>query len=193
MGELYCLGDSLTFGFGVRRQERWTNLAQQQTALQVINFGCNGDTTGGILARLQTVLATQPRGKVLIMGGSNDIFYGGDMAGAKANIGALLQQTMAAGFQPIVGIPLPVDPANAPAAWSQVVDFERAAKLLEEYAAWLKGFCNAFGVEFVDFRADFLNCDQSVKTQLFLDGLHPNPAGHLLMAQRLCKYLRDAV
>ena len=193
MGELYCLGDSLTFGFGVRRQERWTNLVQQQTALQVINLGCNGDTTGGMLARLQTVLTTQPRGKVLVMGGSNDIFYGGDVAGAKANMGALLQQTMAAGFEPIIGIPLPAVAEDAPQAWAQVVDFACANVLLEQYCLWLKDFAAAFGAVVVDFRADFMDENGVAKRQLFVDGLHPTAEGHRLMAQRLTNQLREDV
>lgn len=191
MGELFCLGDSLTFGFGVRRQERWTHLVQQQTDLQVINLGCNGDTTGGMLVRLQKeILPRQTQGKVLLMGGSNDIFYAGDAAAARSNMGAMIQQTMAAGFEPLVGIPLPADAAHAPQQWAQVVDFEKAEKLLAEYTNWLKGFCDAFAVSFVDFRADFLNSDGSVKTQLLLDGLHPNRDGHRLMADRLAQHLR---
>lgn len=194
MGELFCLGDSLTFGFGVRRQERWTNLVQQQTQLQIINLGCNGDTTGGMLVRLQKdILSRQTPGKVLLTGGSNDIFYSGDTVAAKANIGAMLHQIIAAGFEPVVGIPLPADPTHAPEKWAQVVDFEKAARLLEEYAIWLKAFCHAFSVGFVDFRADFLHNNGSVKTELFLDGLHPNQAGHRLMADRLAAHLRDSV
>jgi len=130
---------------------------------------------------------------VLLMGGSNDIFYSGDACAARSNIGAMIQQTMAAGFQPVVGIPLPADSANAPQKWAQIVKFEKAAKQLEEYALWLKGFCDAFGVEFVDFREDFLNADGSVKTELLLDGLHPNQDGHRLMADRLTQHLRNGV
>jgi len=188
MGELYCLGDSLTFGFGVRRQERWTNLAQQQTALQVINFGCNGDTTGGILARLQTVLATQPRGKVLIMGGSNDIFYSGTDVGARSNLGAMVHQVIAAGLTPVVGIPLPIVPENAPKEWEPVANFQQAAKRLEGYCDWLKTYCKAFHIPTVDFREDFLDARGNARRELYCDGLHPNAQGHRLMAQKLCNF-----
>lgn len=192
MQRLYCLGDSLTFGFGVRRQERWTNLLQEH-GWQAINLGCNGDTTAGMLTRLQAVLADQPRGKVLVMGGSNDIFYGGDMAGAKANMGAMLQQIFAAGFEPVVGIPLPAVAADAPRQWANVVDFEKAAELLTAYCAWLKDFSASFSIAVVDFRCDFVDDKGEAKRQLFLDGLHPTAEGHRLMAQRLLTQLGDGV
>lgn len=190
MQRLYCLGDSLTFGFGVRRQERWTNLLQQ-THWQVVNLGCNGDTTAGMLARLQTVLADQPRGKVLVMGGSNDIFYGGDLAGAQANMGTMLHQILSAGFEPVVGVPLPAVAEDAPEEWAKVVDFVKADALLADYCQWLKAFSKAFGVVAVDFRCDFVEENGAAKKALFLDGLHPTQEGHRLMAQRLLMQLGD--
>lgn len=192
MQRLYCLGDSLTFGFGVRRQERWTNLLQEH-GWQTVNLGCNGDTTAGMLARLQTVLADQPRGKVLVMGGSNDIFYGGDISGAKANMGAMLQQILSAGFEPVVGIPLPAVAEDAPAVWAQVVDFAKANELLAEYCVWLKRFSVSFGAKTVDFRSDFVDETGNAKRQLFLDGLHPTVEGHKQMAQRLLAQLGDGL
>ena len=83
MKTLYCLGDSLTYGLGVRTSQKWTALAATET-LQIINLGVSGDTTGGMLARLQTLLQTpvyqlppQERPLVLVMGGTNDIFFSG--------------------------------------------------------------------------------------------------------------------
>ena len=193
MKQLYCLGDSLTFGLGVRRQERWTTLTEQNTGIRVVNLGCNGDTTGGMLVRLQNqILSAHTPGEeaaVLLMGGSNDIFYSGSPVAARGNLGAMIHQTLSAGLQPIVGIPLPVDPALAPQKWAHVVDFPQAAALLEEYARWLEDFSAAFSVKTVNFRAEFLKPDGSVDPTLFLDGLHPNREGHIAMARRLTAFL----
>ena len=195
MKQLFCLGDSLTFGLGVRRQERWTTLTEQNTGIRVVNLGCNGDTTGGMLVRLQNQIlsshaaAGEPAG-VLLMGGSNDIFYSGSASAARGNMGAMIHQTLSAGLQPIVGIPLPVDPALAPRKWAHVVDFPQAAVLLTEYARWLEDFSAAFSVKTVDFRAEFLKPDGTVDPALFLDGLHPNREGHLAMARRLTDFLK---
>jgi lysophospholipase L1-like esterase len=192
MATVYCLGDSLTFGLGVRRQERWTGLAEQETGHHVVNLGCNGDTTGGMLARLQNLATTvgyhgtaENMPVLLIMGGSNDIFYAGTDTGAKANIGAMIHQAMAAHMLPVVGIPLPIAAEDAPAGWGKIADFHRAADQIAAYSQWLKDFCTAFGVQYVDFRQDFLKPDGTVRRELFVDGLHPNGEGHALMAKRL--------
>ena len=50
---LICIGDSLTFGYGVHLSQRWTRLCAQETGWELVNEGINGDTTGGMLARMQ--------------------------------------------------------------------------------------------------------------------------------------------
>ena len=193
MKKLICLGDSLTFGLRVPQSQTWPRLVQE-TGVEVVNLGICGDTTGGMLARLQPILRElgKNRAYVLIMGGSNDIFYSGTDLGARSNIGAMVHQVMVAGLKPVVGIPLPIAPEDAPKAWEGVADFQAAAEKIAAYSQWLKDFCTAFGVPFVDFRQDFLHPDGTVRRELFVDGLHPNAQGHKLMAQRLltCEVLR---
>lgn len=192
--KLVCVGDSLTFGYGVHPSQRWTRLCAQRTGGTIVNEGVNGDTTGGMLVRMQTKLLSglKTEGEhpyVLLMGGSNDVFCSGIDVGARANMGAMIHQTLSAGAFPIVGIPLPVDAAHAPAAWATAVDFFAAEATMKEYRAWLKRYCAAFGVPYVDFCADFLRSDGAIREELLLDGLHPTPEGHRLMAYRLSELL----
>ena len=112
MRKLICLGDSLTFGLRVPHSQAWPRLVARETGMEVLNLGISGDTTGGMLARLQTLTGGGPVAPdampvLVIMGGSNDIFYAGTDAVAKANIGAMIHQAMAAHMLPLVGIPLP--------------------------------------------------------------------------------------
>lgn len=51
--KLICIGDSLTFGYGVHLSQRWTRLCAQETGWELVNEGINGDTTGGMLTRMQ--------------------------------------------------------------------------------------------------------------------------------------------
>ncbi len=198
--KLFCLGDSVTFGYGVRPSQRWTGIMAREHGWEVVNEGVNGDTTGGMLARLHVRVLPEMkqellgggRPHVLLMGGSNDIFYSGSDTPARANIGAMVHQMLSAGILPMVGIPLPVAPAFAPEAWAAVVDFSAAAEGLTNYCAWLKRFCAAFGVPYVDFRTDFLTPDGGAREELLLDGLHPTPEGHRLMVARLCAQLEQS-
>ena len=191
MTELICLGDSLTYGPGVAHSKRWTTLAASDRLI-LRSMGVSGDTTGGMLARLQPLLqnpvlqlAPALRPMVLVMGGSNDIFFSGSTEAAKGNLAAMVHQLSAAGYRPVVGIPLPICPEDAPEKWAALADFPRSAALLEEYSRWLKVFCAAFDIPVVDFRKDYVNQEGAVRRELFLDGLHPNAEGHRLMAVRL--------
>ena len=190
--KLYCLGDSLTFGYGVAPRERWLNLAAEESGWRLMNRGVCGDTTGGMLVRLRELLDGASRAEaVLLMGGANDIFYSGSELGARANMGAMIQQLLTAGALVLVGIPMPIVPDWHPEAWGAVVDFPAAELLLDRYAAWLSDYCRAFGVPAVDFRPAFLGEDGGVRRDLYLDGLHPNREGHRRMARLLCEKLRE--
>lgn len=104
--KLICIGDSLTFGYGVHLSQRWTWLCAQETGWELVNEGINGDTTGGMLARMQGgVLAELREGGlgadrpyVLLMGGSNDVFYSGSDAAARENMGAIIHQLFSVGL-----------------------------------------------------------------------------------------------
>lgn len=184
MTKLYCLGDSLTFGPGVPNSRKWTTLAQSDD-LHITNLGVPGDTTSGMLARLQSLLQSPQRPTVLVMGGSNDIFFSGSDTAARGNLAAMVHLLSAAGFQPVVGIPLPVAVEDAPQKWDKLADFAQSATLLEKYCGWLRVFCETFGIPVVDFWQDYVNQNGAVRRELFLDGLHPNTEGHALMAARL--------
>ena len=56
--DLICLGDSLTFGLGVRRGRCWTALFAEESGWNVSNRGISGDTTSGMLARLHRDVLT---------------------------------------------------------------------------------------------------------------------------------------
>jgi len=94
------------------------------------------------------------------------------------------------GVLPVVGTPLPADAPHAPRVWAAAVDFEAAEQTMKGYRAWLKRYCTAFGVPYIDFCADFLSPDGSTRSELLLDGLHPTPEGHRLMARRLSAQLK---
>lgn len=191
--ELYCLGDSLTFGYGVSYPQRWIHLAAEESGWKLINMGISGDTAGGMLARLQTQLlpklVQQRGGYVLLMGGCNDIFYAGSAVPARAAMGGMVHQLLTAGAYPIIGSPLPLCVEDVPQEWSCVVDFPEAAKMIADYHRWCAAFCRAFSIPFIDFYDDFLH-DGTPDRTLYLDGLHPTPDGHRRIARRVSQTLK---
>ncbi len=96
---IVALGDSNTAGYGVGRQSAFP--AQLEATLraagydvQVSNAGISGDTTGGMLARLDSAV---PGGTqiVILQGGYNDLRRGSGPAAIMANIDAMLARLSA--------------------------------------------------------------------------------------------------
>lgn len=191
--DLICIGDSLTFGYGVRRAQRWTTLAEEETGWTLHNYGVCGDTTGGMLVRLRELLRQLPgradERRFLLMGGGNDIFFSGTSANARANMAAMAHQLFAAGEAPIIAVAPDLAGGEYPDNWSVLVNFRQAEQSMREYNSWLEHFCDAFGVRMLDFRRDFLNSAGTPRHELYLDGLHPNAEGHRVMAARVVRVI----
>ncbi len=190
---MVCLGDSQTYGYGVRRAQCWTELAAQMTGWSFRNFGVCGDTTGGMLARVREVLRSLPGKKdercFLLMGGCNDIFFSGDSRSAQENMAALVHQLFAEGEMPLVSVGPGIANGGYPKAWAELVDFQKAGEQITRYYDWLDRFCTAFGVRMIDFRGDFRERSGRPRSELYLDGLHLNPEGHRVMAERVAKVI----
>lgn len=172
---ILCLGDSLTYGFGMPRAQVWTALCAARTGAELCNRAVNGNTTGGMLSALSRELEAAAPDAVFLMGGTNDLIYGGDLAGARANMGAMVHLAAASGVQPIVGIPIrPCLPIRED--WAVWADTELVRRAMEEYARWLRELCQIFRVPAIDFEREL-----SAREYYLEDGLHPNRAGHELM------------
>ena len=193
MGTIICLRDSLTYGYGVRRAQCWTELAAKMSGWNVVNRGICGDTTGGMLVRLREILREEIGERdercFLLMGGCNDIFFSGCSTGARENMAAMAHQLFAEGEMPLIAVGPGIADGSYPSMWSDLVDFPEAGKVIRQYYEWLERFCSSFGVRMIDFRGDFRDREGNTRTELYLDGLHLNPEGHRVMAERVAKVL----
>ncbi len=186
MPTLHCLGDSLTYGLGVRSSKKWTSLVAT-SGWELNNLGICGDTTGGMLARAQALTACpcysqapETRPGVFLLGGTNDILFSGSATAARANMAALTHQLTTAGYRVLVGLPLPIFPEDAPEKWAALANFPEAAGLLRDYCGWLLQFSYTFELPAVNFYTLFED-----HPEWMADGLHPNAEGHSQMARLL--------
>lgn len=46
---IVCIGDSLTEGLGVNKENAWPALLRSELNVEVINRGISGDTTSGMI------------------------------------------------------------------------------------------------------------------------------------------------
>ncbi|MFC4678248.1 GDSL-type esterase/lipase family protein [Desulfovibrio legallii] len=192
---LVCLGDSLTYGYGVPRPRVWPTLLGSMTGLDVRNAGINGDTTSGMLARFQTDVLAAQADAVCLMGGFNDLALGAGPGTVRANLFALVQQCFHARVRPILGVPIAVrHPLTFPLLRS--VNMDQACAAYEDLHAWLRLLAADFGLSCLDFARYFAKHAAAAPdpaaalAALYSDGLHPSEAGHSLMAQEAARLLR---
>lgn len=190
---IVCLGDSLTFGFGVPRRDAWLTLAQRELEGAVlVNAGVPGDTTGGMLARFPGLLERYRPELLTVMGGSNDIFFGGGDGPARANVAAICHQAVSRNVRVVLCSPTPVRVESAREDWAAVVDFFAAQEMGREYVEWLRGFARVFRIPFLDFWEEFERRMRDGE-DLFVDGLHPNAKGQAVMAEMFVEKLRPLI
>ena len=96
-----ALGDSLTQGYGLAREEGFVPQLQawlraRGADVTLINAGVSGDTTAGGAARIGWTLTPDVDGLIVALGG-NDLLRGIDPDATRANLDAILDAAEAAG------------------------------------------------------------------------------------------------
>jgi lysophospholipase L1-like esterase len=160
-------------------QARYTN---QTAQLLVDNFGAPGEDTtgnppGSTLARFQAVFNTGstlgPYQAVLLMEGTNDIFYGNDsvkIGTAVTNLGVMVDWAKSKGIRPFLATVPPMVPGGDRACGNREV-----APLDDG----IRALAAQKGVTLVDVYAGL---GASYQQYIGPDGLHPNQAGYAKIA-----------
>jgi len=182
--KIVFLGDSLTYGYGLRRSEVWTKLIENQLGIEVINKGICGDTTGGMLTRYsKDVLDNKPT-HVFIMGGTNDFIMEVPLSVVKANVSTIVHYSLTNNIKPIIGIQIPKEIEIASENWPTLTDFNRINEDIHRYRDWVMQFVQIFKLQSVDFYKAFVCIKKEEERKaLYTDGLHLTKEGNLIMAQ----------
>jgi len=164
------LGDSITQGWG-------DDLGGSFPGVKVANRGISGDTTRGVLIRLQEdVLAVQPTAVVLLIG-TNDLEEGADPETITGNLKLILAALKQ--HDPMMPVILcQVFPSSA----SKKRPADAIKKINQLYAAAVKGDAQ---VTLVETWPLFADPQGDAKEAEFPDLLHPNQAGYAKWAAAL--------
>ena len=164
------LGDSITQGWG-------DNLGGSFPGLKVANRGISGDTTRGVLIRLQEdVLSLHPAGVVLLIG-TNDLEEKADPETVAANLKLIL----AALKQSNPAMPIVLCQVF-PSSTSKKRPADQIKRLNQLYAAAVKGDAQ---IIFVETWLLFADAQGDARPEEFPDLLHPNKAGYTQWAAAL--------
>lgn len=184
--KIICLGDSLTFGYGIKRKEVWTELLASLNDIDVINKGICGDTTAGMLSRFQKDVVECRPSHVIIMGGTNDFIFGLPLSYIKANIAAIYYESIHYGITPIIGVPIPFIDKIAPEYWDGISKLSKINKDIQRYRRWIIEFSKINKTRIFDFYKLFYDFDNDdFRYEYFLDGVHLNAEGNKIMLDEI--------
>jgi acyl-CoA thioesterase-1 len=173
---LVALGDSLTAGFGVAKDEAWPALIEARLRAEgypyrVVNAGVSGDTTAGGLRRVDWVLKARPDVVVVALG-ANDGLRAQSVGAIEANLVAIVERLKASGARVLLaGMRMPPNYG---------AEYGRA------YASVFPSVARRTGTPLMPFLLDGVAADRRLNQA---DGIHPTADGYRVIADRLWPYL----
>lgn len=170
MMKLLCLGDSLTEGYLIPKTSRWTNLLRNELGIEVINCGISGDTTAGMLARCEMALTNHKPTHMILLGGTNDLWFGLKDELILSNIHAISRQARYHDVDCIIGIP----PAS--------INLNELNVVHENYSECIRSFQSALIQYSKEDERPFINFSVDLNRDHYLeDGVHINEKGQFVM------------
>ncbi|WP_461520445.1 arylesterase [Porticoccus sp.] len=171
---LLVLGDSISAGYGIDRGKGWVELLQQQLGddHQVINASISGDTTGGGLSRLKTLIKEHQPQFVLIELGGNDGLRGYPVHRMKQNLRAMIDLSRQGDVQPIL--------------FAMRIPPNYGKRYSDQFAAAYTELAEEENVLLLPFLFDDIATNGSLLQE---DGIHPTEQAQPLITERAIKLL----
>jgi acyl-CoA thioesterase-1 len=174
--KIAVLGDSLAAGLGVKPEQAFpmrleAALKAQGRNVTVLNQGVSGDTSAGGLDRLDWMLADRPD-IVLLELGANDALRGIDPKVTERNLSAIVGKLKAAGVT--VWLAGMMAPRNLGSDYVTAFD------------GLYKRIADKYQVPLYPFILEGVAQDPALNQ---VDGIHPNPKGAQVIADRLLPFV----
>jgi acyl-CoA thioesterase-1 len=178
---LLILGDSLSAGYGMNREQSWVNLLdirlkESGFSYSILNSSISGDTSQGGLSRLPRLLDRYQPEIVIIELGANDGLRGLNPAITRENMTRMIQQSQAAGARVLLaGIKLPPNYGSA--------YLEQFESIYPDLASEFETLLVPFFMDGVALKPDLLQADN----------IHPNENGQPVLLDNVWKVLEPAL
>ncbi|MBU3136516.1 GDSL family lipase [Clostridium gasigenes] len=172
------IGDSLTFGYGIPKNENWVYKLQQSLNYNLINKGVNGNTTIDMLIRFsEDVIANNPT-LIFIMGGTNDLLSNKSLSSIIKNIELMIKESLSINSKVILGIPPTIIGSDAYKLFSPSSTYDYCENELSQLREELIKLSKKYNLQYWDFYNLTL---ENMYTDIFNDGIHLNIKGQNLL------------
>ena len=178
---LLILGDSLSAGYGMDREQSWVNLLDIRLqelgySYRILNSSISGDTSQGGLVRIPRLLDRYQPEIVMLELGGNDGLRGINPDITRANLTSMIQQSQDAGARVLLaGIKLPPNYGSA--------YLEQFESIYSDLASEFDTLLVPFFMEGVALRPDLLQADN----------IHPNEKGQPVLLDNVWIVLEPAL
>lgn len=175
-------GDSITAGYGINIESAFPALIQEKLNEQgddfeVVNAGLSGETTAGGLQRIDWVLRTGPDIFVLELGG-NDGLRGLSLDQTRQNLKGMISKIREASSSTkiiLAGMKIPPNLGQ---------------NYTEEFSQLFSEIAKSEKVELIPFLLENVGGEKKLNLS---DGIHPNEAGHKIVAETVWAYLKPLI
>lgn len=179
-GTIIAVGDSLTAGSGVMEDRAWPALLEKKlhnkgNHWQVINAGISGETSSGILSRINWIVAQKPE-VVILETGANDGLRGIPPAVIRNNIGKAVQILQEGNITVLL-------------AGMQIVQ-NLGAEYSKEFADIYPSVARERDCLLIPF---FLQQVAGEPALNQTDTIHPNEEGHTIIAETVYPFVLQAL
>lgn len=171
-GAIVFIGDSITDG------NEWSEQFPNEV---IINRGISGDTTIGVLERIQNVIDLRPS-KIFLMVGVNDLYKGRSIDSIAENYNSILEKLQ--NELPTTEIFIEsVLPVNEKLLVSNVTN--KDVLIVNNK---IKELASDYGMTYIDIHSMLVR-EKGLSTEFTSDGLHPNGKAYSVWVDSIEKYI----
>lgn len=192
MNDIFILiGDSLTFGYGVSKENSFCYNLDHALKIPVINKGINGDTTASMLNRIyEDVFIYKPQ-YIFIMGGTNDLLCGRKIKTIIDNLEEMIVESLEITKNIIIGIPPCIIKSLAYKLFSPCDLYDYADINLIKLQKSLIDLCNKYNIKYIDLYS--ITKEYIKNNKIFIDGIHLNSYGNKIIFEEIMKLLPSII
>jgi len=178
--KLVILGDSLTEGLGVTKDAAFPALLEKKLAdagkpWVVVNAGVSGSTTASGVSRMKWVFKSKPQ-VVLLFLGANDGLRGLKVAESEKNLAAAIEYAQSQKVRVVLG--------------GLYMPPNYGKEYTEGFKKMYEDLAKKYKLTFIPFVLDKVAGDPKYNQA---DGIHPNEAGHKIIADNIFAVLKGAL